>query len=74
MQIFYLAVEILLEFFIVMVVYELVSYFQAKFSKKSKKKFSVKETFNEAWMLCFVFALVFVTTRHLFSRDSQVIG
>lgn len=66
MQILYLAVELLLEFIIVVFVYELVSYCHAKFFKKSKKKFSIKETFNEAWMICFVIALVIVITNHVF--------
>ena len=66
MQIFYLAVELLLEFIIVVFVYEIVSYCHAKFFKKSKKKFSIKETFNEAWMICFVIALVIVITNHVF--------
>jgi len=64
--IFHLALEILVEFLIVVFVYELVSYCHAKFFKKSKKKFSIKETFNEAWMICFVIALVIVITNHVF--------
>jgi len=59
MKILYLAVEILLEFLIVMVVYELVSYFQ------SKKNFSIKKTFNESWLICFVIALVVVMMNHI---------
>ena len=66
MQILYLTVELLLEFIIVVFVYEIVSYCHAKFFKKSKKKFSIKETFNEAWMICFVIALVIVITNHVF--------
>ena len=65
MQISYFIVELLLEFLIVVFVYELVSYFHAKFSKKSKKKFSIKKTFNEAWMICFVIALAIIMVRHV---------
>jgi predicted permease len=64
--IFHLVVEVLLEFLVVIFAYELVSYCQAKFSKKSKKKFSIKETFNEAWIICFVIALVIIIVNHLF--------
>ena len=66
MQTLYLAVELLLEFLIVVFVYELVSYCHAKFFKKSKKKFSIKETFNEAWIICFVIALVIVIANYVF--------
>jgi len=66
MKILYLTVDLLLEFLIVMVVYELVSFFQNKFSKSKKKKFSVKETFNEAWPICMIIALVIIITKHAF--------
>ena len=66
MKILYLTVDLLLEFLLVMVVYELVSFFQNKFSKGKKKNFSVKATFNEAWPICMIIALVIIITKHAF--------
>ena len=65
MNILYFLVELFLEFLFVLCVYALVSYFMNKFSKKSKKKFSFKETISESWLICFVIALVIVITSHV---------
>lgn len=65
-QILYFMVEILIEFLIIMFVYELISYLQYNFSKKSKKSFSIKEIFNESWIIFFIIALVIVSVNHIF--------
>ena len=65
-QILYFMVEILIEFLIIMFVYEIISYLQYNFSKKSKKSFSIKETFNESWIIFFIIALVIVSVNHIF--------
>lgn len=65
MDIMYLFVELLLEFAIVLFVYSLVSYFQNKFSKNNKWKFSLKKTIDEAWVICLIIALVIVITNHI---------
>ena len=40
-------------------------YFYDKFSKKSKKKFSIKKTFEESWLICMIIALSIVMVNHI---------
>ena len=65
-QILCFIVEVLIEFLIIMLIYELISYLQYKFSKKSKKSFSIKETFNESWIIFLIIALVIISVNHIF--------
>ena len=58
--------DVIIEFLIVTIIYVLVSYCQAKFSKKYKKDFSIQETLEEAWIICLVIALAIVITNHTF--------